>query len=265
MVQQPQEPPPSSDHRVSERNLGEGFTSLFELLPALDAATREQVFHVRHEVYCRDLGWEPLRADELETDDYDPHSVHLLLRLRATGEPVGCTRLVLADPEHPEQPLPFELSCREVLNRELIDPAALPRRRIGEVSRLAVMRRFRQRKGEEGKAVSISEDDFAPRGAQLRFPFIPVGLYLGVAAIGYQLGLSHVFLLTEPRLGQHFARMGFGIEPIGAAIEHRGTRAPSVLRADRFRQGLRPLVRPLFEVIEAQVAAAFAAQQPTKA
>ena len=31
----------------------------------------------------------------------------------------------------------------------------LPRLRIGEVSRLAVMRRFRQRKGEEGKAVSI--------------------------------------------------------------------------------------------------------------
>jgi hypothetical protein len=56
--------------------------------------------------------------------------------------------------------------------------------------------------------------------------------------------------------------MGFGIEPIGEAIEHRGVRAPSVLRADTFRQGLRPLVRPLFEAIEAELGSAYLAAAP---
>jgi N-acyl amino acid synthase of PEP-CTERM/exosortase system len=242
----------------SRRNLGDGFSSLFELVPALDAATRDAVFRVRHEVYCRDLGWEPVRDDGLETDAYDAQSLHLLLRMRATGEPVGCTRLVLTDPADPAQQLPFERSCTDVIDRARVDPAALPRRQIGEVSRLAVMRRFRQRKGEEGKAVSISDDDFEPRGAQSRFPFIPVGLYMGVAAMVYRLGLSHVFLMTEPRLLQHFARMGFGIEQIGEPIEHRGLRAPALLRSATFRGGLRPLVRPLFEAIETEVNAAFA-------
>jgi N-acyl amino acid synthase of PEP-CTERM/exosortase system len=244
------------------RNLGESFQQLFELVPALDAKTRTEVFHVRHEVYCRDLGWEPVREDEQETDAFDAQSIHLLLRLRRTAQPVGCTRLILTKPAAPAEPLPFEASCAEALDRSRIDPAGLPRERIGEVSRLAVMRDFRQRKGEERKAIALSDDDFEPRGAQSRFPFIPVSLYLGVAAIGYRLGLSHVFLLTEPRLGQHFARMGFGIEPIGEAIEHRGVRAPSVLRADTFRQGLRPLVRPLFEAIEAELGSAYLAAAP---
>jgi N-acyl amino acid synthase of PEP-CTERM/exosortase system len=65
------------------RNLGEGFQQLFELVPALDAKTRDEVFHVRHEVYCRDLGWEPVRDDELETNAYDAQSVHLLIELGA--------------------------------------------------------------------------------------------------------------------------------------------------------------------------------------
>lgn len=246
-----------SPAKESRRDLGEGFSALFELVPALDAATREAVFRVRHEVYCRDLGWEPVRDDGLETDAYDAQAVHILLRLRATGEPVGCTRLVLTDAKDPSRLLPFEHSCADVIDRSRIDPSALPRQLIGEVSRLAVMRRFRQRKGEEGKAVSISDDDFEPRGAQSRFPFIPVGLYMGVAAMVYRLGLSHVFLMTEPRLLQHFARMGFGIEQIGEAIEHRGQRAPALLLPSTFRGGLRPLVRPLFAAIEAEVNAAF--------
>lgn len=241
---------------VTERNLGDGFSEYFELVPALDEATRRQVFEIRHEVYCRDLGWEPLRDDGLEIDAYDPQSLHLLLRLRGSGEPVGCTRLVLADPSDPSLPLPFERSCEGVIDRQKIDPKTLPRRQIGEVSRLAVMRRFRQRKGEENKAISISDEDFEPRGMRARFPFIPVGLYMGVAAMVYRLGLSHVFLMTEPRLLQHFARMGFGIEQIGEAVEHRGLRAPALLRSDTFRSGLRPLVRPMFTAIETDIAAA---------
>jgi len=247
----------SSASQPSARRLDDGFLELFELVPALDAATRDAVFRVRHEVYCRDLGWEPVRDDGLETDAFDAQSLHLLLRMRGSGEPVGCTRLVLTDPADRTRLLPFERSCAEVIDRARVDPAALPRQLIGEVSRLAVMRRFRQRKGEENKAVSISDDDFEPRGAQSRFPFIPVGLYMGVAAMVYRLGLSHVFLMTEPRLLQHFARMGFGIEQIGEPIEHRGLRAPALLRSATFRGGLRPLVRPLFEAIEAEINAAF--------
>jgi N-acyl amino acid synthase of PEP-CTERM/exosortase system len=96
------------------------------------------------------------------------------LRRRGTGELVGCARLIVARPENPDYPLPFEQSSKEVLDRSIVDPARLPRNTVGEVSRLAVLGAFRQRKGEASAPVSVTEDDFGTRGPHARFPFIPV-------------------------------------------------------------------------------------------
>jgi N-acyl amino acid synthase of PEP-CTERM/exosortase system len=238
------------DAQTGRRNdLGEGFRRLFELTPALDETSLDQVFRIRHDVYCRDLGWEPVRADGRETDEFDRHSFHCLLRSRATGEPVGCTRLILARPEDPAYPL--------VLDRNIADPARMPRNTLGEVSRLAVLNTHRQRKGEASTAVSVTDADFEARGANTRFPFIPVSLYLGAAAIARRVGVEHVFVLTEPRLASHFVRIGFDIRTVGGPIEHRGTRVPSLLSSSKVVAGLRPLIRPMYEVIESAVDEAF--------
>jgi N-acyl amino acid synthase of PEP-CTERM/exosortase system len=247
------------DSDSGRRDLGEGFRQLFELTPALDAASLDQVFRIRHDVYCRDLGWESVRENGRETDEFDRHSFHCLLRKRGTGEPVGCTRLILARPEDPAFPLPFEDSCKEVLDRSIVDPALLPRNTLGEVSRLAVMNTFRQRKGEALTAVSVTDEDFGERGSRSRFPFVPVSLYLGAAAIARRFGIEHVFVLTEPRLASHFVRIGFDIRPVGGPIEHRGTRVPSLLSSSKVVAGLRPMIRPLYAVIEQAVDEAFRA------
>lgn len=246
---------------AAERNLGESFSQYFELVPALDEATRQEVYRVRHEVYCRDLGWEPVRDDGMEQDAFDAHSVHCLLRRKGGGESVGCTRLILATPDTIASLLPFEESCAAVIDRSMLDPTMLPREQIAEVSRLAVMRNFRQRKGESEAPVVVSSEDFQPRGPQSRFPFIPVGLYLGAAAIAEKLGRDYLFVLTEPRLATHFSRIGFDIQTIGGTIDHRGLRAPSVLHCRRGLDSLRPILRPLYQVIEAGVSAAYAAHR----
>ena len=238
-------------------DLGERFHQWFELIPALDDTTLDQVFRIRHDVYCRDLSWEPIRDNGLESDEFDRHSFHCLLRRHGSGESVGCTRLILARPEDPGCPLPFERSCVDVIDRSVADPARLPRRTLGEVSRLAVMNTYRQRKGELSKSVSLSDEDFETRGLATRFPFIPVSLYLGAAAIAQRVGIEHVFVLTEPRLAGHFVRIGFDIRAIGGPVEHHGTRVPSLLRSSKVVAGLRPLIRPLYEVIEAAVDGAF--------
>ncbi len=238
-------------------DLGEGFRQLFELTPALDATSLEQVFRIRHDVYCRDLGWEPMREDGQESDEFDRHSFHCLLRRRGSGEPVGCTRLIVARPECPQFRLPFEDSCHEVLDRTVVDPAQLPRYTMGEVSRLAVLNTFRQRKEESASAISVTDDDFGGHGPTTRFPFIPVSLYLGAAAIARRIGVEHVFVLTEPRLASHFVRIGFDIRTVGARIEHRGIRVPSVLSSSKVVAGLRPMIQPLYAVIEDAVEQAF--------
>ncbi len=238
------------DPQSGTRDLGEGFRQLFELTPALDEASLDQVYRIRHDVYCRDLGWEPAREDGRESDEFDRHSFHCLLRRRGTGEPVGCTRLILARPEDPAYPLPFEESCHEVLDEALAGPPRANRRSMGEVSRLAVLNTYRQRKGEAGTAVSVSEDDFGGSGPRTR----------GAAAIARRFGIENVFVLTEPRLASHFSRIGFDIRPVGGAIEHRGTRVPSLLSSSKVVAGLRPLIRPLYAVIEESVDKAFRAR-----
>lgn len=238
-------------------NLGSKFEEWFELAPALDHGSLELVHRIRHDVYCQDLGWEPVRQNGLEIDAYDQHAFHCLLRKRGTGVPVGCTRIILANPADASEPLPFEVSCSDVLDRNLVDPARLPRNGICEVSRLAVMNTFRQRKGETSQAASISNEDFESRASTPRFPFIPVSLYLGATAIARRLGIENIFVLTEPRLASHFSRIGFDLQVIGGEIEHRGKRVPSVMTTSKIVKNLRPMIQPLYQMIERSVEAAF--------
>jgi N-acyl amino acid synthase of PEP-CTERM/exosortase system len=251
--------------RTEPNDLGRRFDQLFQLTLALEDASLEEVFRIRHDVYCRDLAWEPIRADGREVDEFDRHSVHCLLSKRGTGEAVGCTRLILARPDEPGHRLPFEESCRDVLDLSVADPQRMPRTSLGEVSRLAVLRGFRRRKGEDDVPASMSEDDFATQGPEDRFPFVPVSLYLGIAAVARQLEIEHLFVLTEPRLARHFARIGFDIRPVGGSIEHHGTRIPSLLSSSKLVRELRPMLRPLYQVIAANVQQAFRAHPETPA
>ena len=234
-------------------NLGHGFRKYFEVHPALDDALRDDVFRIRHEVYCQELAFEPVRPDRRETDEYDAHSLHCLMR--TSHEPkqlVGCTRLVLANPDDPESPLPFERTCAKTLDRSLIDPARLPRERIAEVSRLAVRSAFRRRRGETTEADPIHDEDFGSV-VHPRFPYIPIGLYLGAIALAARSGIDKIFVLTEPRLASHFAKLGVDVKQIGGAVEHRGTRIPSMMDVQSIIVNMRFLVKPIWRVIHEEI------------
>ena len=108
--------------------------------------------------------------------------------------------------------------CHDIIDRRIVDPAQMPRREIGEVSRLAVVSGFRQRKGEALSPSPLSEEDFQVQGPKSRFPFISVSLYLGATAIARHVGIEHVFVLTETRLASHFSRIGFDIRAVCGPI-----------------------------------------------
>jgi hypothetical protein len=235
------------------RDLGDNFSQVFELIPALDDVSLDQVYRIRHDVYCRDLGWEPVREDGRESDEYDRHSFHCLLRRRDNGVAVGCTRLILARPEDPAFPLPFEISCRDVLDKSIADPAKVPRHTIGEVRALPSPARSGSARGEACAAVSMTEADFEGRSAQARFRSFPV---LGPLP---SRGAWHRACLRADRAaaGQPL-RTHHDIRAVGA-IDHRGTCAVAA-QFEQVVAGLRPIIRPLYEVIAQSVASAFQAQ-----
>ena len=132
-------------------SLGSSFRSFFEVVPALTPSLEREAYRIRHEVYCSDLSYENRREDGLETDEYDRHSLHCLLRSVKTGMYVGCSRLIFARPENPNYLFPFEKTCAGALDRAAVAPYDSCRHRIVEVSRLAVIKEFRRRKGEHDK------------------------------------------------------------------------------------------------------------------
>jgi N-acyl amino acid synthase of PEP-CTERM/exosortase system len=238
-------------------NLGHGFRKYFEIYPATDDSLRDAVYRVRHEVYCEELGFEPVRPDRREMDEHDAHSLHCLLRTANEAKiPVGCTRVVLARTNDPDYLLPFERTCAATIDRSIIDPARLDRDRIAEVSRLAVRAAFRRRKGEHSEAVPVHDEDF---GSVIhpRFPYIPIGLYLGAIALAARSGIETLFILTEPRLAAHFAKLGVDVRQIGGPVEHRGTRIPSMMDVQSIIKGMRFLLKPMWRTIHEEIEAGY--------
>jgi N-acyl amino acid synthase of PEP-CTERM/exosortase system len=237
-------------------NLGAGFSKYFRALPALDDSLRQAVYRIRHGVYCEELGYEAARPDGLESDEFDERAVHCLLDSVSTGEHVGCVRLILADRSDPQAPLPFERLCEATLDRAIVDPARLDRTKIAEVSRLAVVSRYRRRHGEQKVALGIDESDFGT-AERPRFPYIAAGLYLGMIAQARHHGVDTLFMLTERRLAKQLSRLGVTLHTIGAPIQHRGTRYPSMMSVQEVIDGFSFFVRPLFAVIAGEMELAY--------
>ena len=243
--------PSSLEYRAA--GLGDTFRTRFEVVPALTEQLREQSYRLRHQVYCEDLGFEPRRADARETDSFDSHATAILVRHVVTRQFIGCARLIHPRPDAPDDPLPFELTCRGNLDLALLNAQPLPRSTVAEVSRLAVISSFRRRKGETGTPAALSDADF--EGG--RFPYLLIGLYLGVVALGQLQGIERLFLLSEPRLAKHFSRLGVQIVQVGGPIEHRGTRIPSMISVSRLVAGLNTHVKPLYLAVQDQMRQAF--------
>jgi N-acyl amino acid synthase of PEP-CTERM/exosortase system len=238
-------------------NTGDGFSKYFEILPALSDSEKAAAYRIRHSVYCEDLGWEDIRPDGMETDLYDVNSLHCLIRSRASGDFIGCVRLVRTAPYDPAALLPFEQTCGPSLNRSVLDPAKLPRHKIAEVSRLAIIGQYRRRRGEKHTPAGGIEYSNSDSGGQPRFAWLLIGLYMGVFAIAARHGLEQLFLLSEPRLARHLNKIGITNTQIGNPTEHRGFRAPAVMDVQHVITNLEPLLKSVFTHVDAQLEARY--------
>lgn len=237
---------------LTELTVSQGYRRFFKVVPGLTDELRAENYRIRHEVYCRELAYEAMRPEGLEADAEDDRSVHCLVQSVATGQYVGCARLVLVDPDQAQAQLPFENTCRATLDRSIIDPMTLDRSRIAEISRLAVISSYRRRQGEQDRPISLSEEDFGT-ATRPRQPYLALAVYLGLLALARHYGITTLFILTEGRLARNLSRLGVRLETIGGEVQHRGARAPSMMSVDEIIEGMNFLVRALFEVISREV------------
>lgn len=227
------------------------FHRYFRAVSATTVEQRNEVFRIRYDVYCAELGFEdPGKfVDKREIDAYDEFSLHCLLYHKGSDSYAGCVRLVMVDPHRADELLPFERLCKDTMYKDVFAGLVKDRTKIAEISRLAVRSTFRRRKGESSMPGGIVEDRKRGFGA-MRTPWIALGLYLSAAATGLIKGLDGVFALMEPRLARRLGSYGIKFIQVGDPVEHRGQRAPFFISREALYASMAPPVRGLLEVIE---------------
>ena len=228
------------------------FQTYFQVVPAVTDALVMEAQKIRHDVYCRELGWETVRDDGLEKDAFDDHSLHCLLRSRTREKYIGCIRLVLPTDSGNGLSLPFQETCRGLLDVGHPDPRVMGDLQVAEVSRLAISADYRRRRNEKGRPVSFG-DRQSVKEERRKFPYIPVALYLGMLEMASRKDIKTLYILTEPLLAKHFSRLGGKLQPVGQGVEHRGLRVPYIMDVEEVLREARLMMRPLIRTIRKEV------------
>lgn len=230
-------------------DLVEPYREYFSLTLADSDELRKEVFHLRYEVYCRELGWEDPGnyLDELEKDIYDDVSRHCLLKHKRSGQYAGTVRMVMTHDSDVDPLLPLIDHCGDKLFDGPFHPDQLPVGSYGEISRLALRSEFRRRSGEKHTPDGHGEHLFEwTQDERRRFPHIALGLYLGASAVGLADGASGVYAMMEPRLARHLRFAGIRFEQVGEPIKFRGLRAPYYISRKML---LRHISKPLHKLL----------------
>ncbi|MDF2177319.1 PEP-CTERM/exosortase system-associated acyltransferase [Aliiglaciecola sp. CAU 1673] len=216
------------------------FGHFFEPLVALDASMRDEAMRIRHEVYCRELNFEPLRPDGKETDEFDHYSIMCLIKHKARTDFAGTVRLVR--PTMATQQLPIEKYCKHAMAGSSKHPDQFERTKVCEISRLAVPAGYRRRQADQyqGAATGVINETTYSEEELRCFPFIAIGLYLSAAALCHELGIENVFVMMEPRLARSMRFVGINFEQLGPAVEYHGKRAPYYIKPKELLSSLSP-------------------------
>lgn len=230
-------------------NIAEHFTQFLKPEVAINDSLRNEVFRIRHNVYCEELAFEKVKDEGMEQDEFDAQSIFSMIKHKPSDTYTSCVRLVKSANE--TELLPIEKYCIESIQNKDLHPSKFKRNEIAEISRLAVKADFRRRKTDQfkGSAIgAISETTYSE--TELRcFPFIAIGLYMAAATMGIETGVKHVYVMMEPRLARSMKFIGINFVQLGEAVDYHGLRAPYYINPEIFMDNLSPGFKCLYESI----------------
>lgn len=185
----------------------------------------QEIFKLRYQVYCKECRFikEEDYPEGLERDRYDPHSLHFVAEdVRGV---IGTTRLILDN----SLGFPFEEHCK---NNIAFEMAAVRRKHIAEISRLAISKNYRRRKDDglyyapEHKDAS-DEGESAKEGLKRLKP-MAFGLYREIYQECKRRKITHCFALMEKPLWILLRMHHFLFRQIGEEIDFYGPVRPYV-------------------------------------
>jgi N-acyl amino acid synthase of PEP-CTERM/exosortase system len=203
--------------------------SLYFTSQILDDAPQllKESYSLRYQVYCLERGFLPAAdySNQLEADSYDPYSVHVGV-LNLQGELVATARLI----ESSAAGLPLFDHCTLFADVPSLDDGG---RRVVEVSRLAVSRRYNRRAGDQFYAL---QGPTHPRdgGERREGGEIVMTLYKALYQVSKRHRFTHWIAATEKSLQRLVARYGFPFKAVGPETDYYGDVAPYLMDLHEF-------------------------------
>jgi len=203
------------------------YNEYFDIVRADTPALLDEAYRLRYQVYCLEHPFENAaeHSDGRERDEDDDRSVHSLLVHRQTGVFAGTVRAILPK-EVQRRPLPIHriLASQDggLINR-------FPAHSTAEISRFAVSKEFRRRRGEERypEANVPGSAPGMPTERQI-IPYITFGLMRGTVEVCREYGISHISAVMKPPLIRILRRFGLHFEGLGSLVDFHGMRQPCV-------------------------------------
>lgn len=207
----------------------------FRARPAMGSTDLDAIYALRYQVYCVERGFlDPEEyPDGRERDPFDGYSLHFGL-YTLDDDLAGTVRLVQGELDE----LPISQHCD--LAPEILDRLRREER-LGEMSRLAVSRSVRRRKGDGYYSMQIEPARPTMPRSQIRAedrrrgspPFV-LHLYREIYQACRRNRIRMLLAAMERPLARLIAGFGFDFEQIGPEIDYYGPVAPFVLDLDRF-------------------------------
>ena len=214
---------------------------------------KQQVYQLRHQVYCEELHYEDINPAHIEQDEFDARAVHCFIRHLSSNTMAGTLRLITT--HNNNELLPMEKFCQQSITDEQLTPRNFLPHQICELSRLAVPLAFRKRQVDQfsgGATGAINEQVFSTE--ELRFfPYIAISLYMSAIAMCYKTRRVHIFVMMEPSLARSLNFVGIHFTQIGPLVEYHGKRAAFYIDARKVRKTLSPGYRKLLAIIETEL------------
>ncbi|MCC5451111.1 PEP-CTERM/exosortase system-associated acyltransferase [Rheinheimera sp. UJ51] len=232
------------------KNISEHFSHYLQPTIANSHALREEVYRLRHQVYCEELQFEQTNSVHQEKDDFDEHAIHCFVRHLSSKQLAGTVRLIYS--RQPEELLPIEKYCAHAITDKHIFPGRFAREEICEISRLAVPAAFRKRAVDNFAGAATGAIDHTTFSAtELRcFPYIAICLYMSAAAMSYKTKRYYGFVMMEPRLAKSLSYVGIKFHQLGDAVEYHGLRAAYFIDSRELRKTLSGGYQSLLKSVE---------------
>lgn len=231
-------------------SLRDHFNSSFEIIQATSEVLLEEVLRLRYQVYCVEnkLADRKKFTSCMEHDLYDHRSLHRLIRHKETGIFVAHVRLILPNPENPEDRFPIEDYCEIGHPDNLSSHKKITRTSLAEVSRFLISKKREQQvilASTTSTVGLVYRREDGPNSFLLLHGLIAAGLRAAI-----EIKNPYLYACIEIPLFRLLRKLGIHFVKIGPPVEYHGLRFPCLGSTELILSGIHNDRPDLWELVK---------------